>query len=47
MKWNSIEIRYETMRRKKSQNVVKDTEPKDQAKGSTKGGGKNLLSSHI
>ena len=29
MKWNSIDIRYETMRRKKSQAMVKDTEPKD------------------
>ena len=28
-KWNSIDIRYETLRRKKSQTVVKDTEPKD------------------
>ena len=28
------------MRRKKSQTVVKDTEPKDQAKGFTEGGGK-------
>jgi hypothetical protein len=33
------------MRRKKSQTVVKDTEPKDQAKGSTKGGKKKLLRS--
>ena len=46
-KWNSIGIRYETLRRKKSQTVVKDTEPKDQAKGSTEGGGKKLLRSHI
>jgi hypothetical protein len=29
MEWNSIDIRYETMRRKKSQTVVKDTEPED------------------
>ena len=34
-----------TTRRKKSQTVVKDTEPKDKAKGSTKGGGKKLLRS--
>ena len=29
-----------TMRRKKSQTVVKDTKPKDKAKDSTEGGGK-------
>ena len=29
-----------TMRRKKSQTMVKDTEPIDKAKGSTEGGGK-------
>ena len=34
-----------TMRRKKSQTVVKDTEPKDKAKVSTKGGKKKLLRS--
>jgi hypothetical protein len=28
-KWNSNDIRYETLRRKKSQTVVKDTKPKD------------------
>jgi hypothetical protein len=28
-----------------SQTVVKDTEPKDKAKGSTEGGGKKLLKS--
>ena len=33
------------MRRKKSQTVVKDTEPKDKAKGSIEGGGKKLLRS--
>ena len=31
-----------TMRRKKSQTVVKDIEPKDKAKGSIEGGGKKL-----
>ena len=31
-----------TMRRKKSQTMVKDTEPKDKAKGSTKSGRKKL-----
>jgi ATP/ADP translocase len=37
-----------TMRRKKSQTVVKDTEPKDKAKGSINGGGKKMLRSpHI
>ena len=36
-----------TMRRKKSQTVVKDTEPKHKVKGSTEGGGKKLLKSHI
>ena len=30
------------MRRKKSQTAVKDTEPKDQAKGSIEGGEKNF-----
>ena len=44
---NSIDIRYETLRRKKSQTIVKDTKPKDSAKGSTEGGGKKLLGSHI
>ena len=34
-----------TMRRKKSQTMVKDTEPKDKAKGSTDDGGKKLLRS--
>ena len=43
MKWNSIDIKYETTRRKKSQTIVKDTEPKDQAEGSTESGGKNFL----
>ena len=47
MKWNSIGIRYETLRRKKSQIVVKDIEPKDWAKGSIEGGRKKLLRSHI
>ena len=32
-----------TMRRKKSQIVVKDSKPKDKANGSTKGGEKKLL----
>ena len=37
-----------TMRRKKSQTVVKDTEPKDKAKGSVEGGKKKILRSpHI
>jgi hypothetical protein len=36
-----------TMRRKKSQAMVKDIEPKDKAKGSIEGGGKKLLRSHI
>ena len=34
-----------TMRIKKLQTVVKDTEPKDKAKGATYGGEKKLLSS--
>ena len=34
-----------TMRRKKSHTMVKDTEPKDKAKGSTEGGRKILLKS--
>jgi hypothetical protein len=34
-----------TMRRKKSQTVIKDTEPKDKAKGPIEGGGKKLLKS--
>ena len=34
-----------TMRSKKSQTVVEDIKPKDQAKGSTEGGGKKLLRS--
>ena len=46
-KWNSKGRRYETLRRKKSQTVVKDTEPKDQAEGSTEGDEKKLLRSHI
>ena len=41
-KWNSIGIRYETLRRKKSQTVVKDTKPKDQAEGFTEGGKKTF-----
>jgi hypothetical protein len=36
-----------TMRRKKSQTVVKDTKPKDKAQGSTKGGEKNFSGPHI
>ena len=47
MKWNSIGISYETMRRKKSQTVVKDTELRDKAKGSIEGGRKKVLRSHI
>ena len=49
IKWNGTQSaqNMKTMRRKKSQTMVKDTEPKDQAKGSTKGGGKKLLRSHI
>ena len=47
MKWNSIDINYETMRIKKSQTMVKDTKKKDQAKGSLKGGEKKLLRSPI
>ena len=43
MKWNSIDIKYENHKKKK----VTDTKPKDWAKGSTKGGGKKLLRSHI
>ena len=42
-KWNSIGIRYETLRRKKSQTIVIDIEPKDQAEGFTQGVGKNFL----
>ena len=34
-----------TMRRKNSQIVVKDTKPKDKAKGYIEGGGKKLLRS--
>ena len=36
-----------TTRRKKSQTVVKDTEPKDKAKGSIEGGRKNFSGPHI
>ena len=36
-----------TLRRKKSQTVVKDTEPKDSTKGSIEGGEKKLLRFHI
>ena len=35
------------LRRKKLQTVVKDTKPKDMAKGSTKGGKKKLLRFHM
>ena len=35
------------VRRKKSQTMVKDTEPKDKAKGSIEGGIKKLLRYHI
>ena len=42
LKWNN---NMKTMTRKKSQTVVKDIEPKDTAKGSTKGGRKKLLRS--
>ena len=48
MEWNSIGIRYENHEKKKKlQTVVKDTEPKDQAKGTIEGGEKKLLRSHI
>ena len=47
MEWNSIGKGMKTMRREKSQTMVKDMEPKDQAKGSTEGGEKKLLRSHI
>ena len=36
-----------TIKRKKSQSVVKDTEPKDKAQGSTEDGREKILSSHI
>ena len=36
-----------TMRRKKSQTMVKDIEPKDKAKGSIEGGEKNFSGPHI
>ena len=39
--------KMKTMRRKNSQTMVKDIEPKDKARGSTEGGGKKLLRSHI
>ena len=46
-----MELRWhnnmKSMRKKKSQTVVKETEPKDKAKGSIEGGGKKLLESHI
>ena len=38
-------INMKTMRIKKSQTMVKDTEPEDKAKGSTEGGEKKLLKS--
>ena len=41
-KWHN---NMKTMRRKKSQTMVKDTEPKDKAKGSIEGGKKKLLRS--
>ena len=42
MKWNGTQstLNMKTKRRKKSQIVVKDIEPKDQAKGSIESGGK-------
>ena len=45
--WNGTHTTYnmKTMRRKKSQTVVKDTEPKDKSKGSIEGGKKKLLRS--
>ena len=46
MEWNSIDIEYENYeKKKKSQTMVKDMEPKDQAKGSTEGGEKKNFSS--
>ena len=47
MRWNSNGIKYESHEKKKSQTMVKDMEPKDWAKGSTEGGEKKLLRSHI
>ena len=47
MEWNSIDIRHETIRRKKSKTIVKDIEPKEYDKGSIEGGGKKILRSHI
>ena len=44
LKWHKI---WKPWEEKKSQTVVKDTEPKDKAKGSIKGGEKKLLMSHI
>ena len=42
LKWHN---NMKTMRRKKSQTVVEDTEQKYKAKGSIEGGGKKLLKS--
>ena len=46
---NEMELKrnnnMKTIRRKKSQVVVKGTEPKDKAKGSTEGGRKKILRS--
>ena len=42
LKWHN---NIKPMRRKKSQTVVKDVEPKDKVKGSTEGGKKKLLRS--
>ena len=43
MKWNLTDIKYENHEKKKVTDCVQDTKPKDQAKGSTKGGGKIFL----
>ena len=47
MKWNLIDIKYENHEKKKVTNCGQRYITKDKAKGSTKGGEKKLLRSHI
>jgi hypothetical protein len=45
--WAHWHKNMKTMKRKKSQTIVKDTQPKDWDKGSTEDGGKKLIKSHL
>ena len=48
MKWNSNDIKYKNHEKKKvRKTVVKDTKPKDKAKGTIEGCKKKLIRSHI